>query len=190
MEYEIIKHEEQVLGRLAMIRGHGFEGEPYGHMLMCDLVFGNTEILPPWLDSSDPANWPEMRATVDAAEYDLNTYFGFGDIPMAIEHISPLVCRVAYHRAHAPANWGNAYAAMFLLDRFSRNTRVLPHDEAKWCELMLNVDYASHELDVIEHDQGDCPKMHFLEDPITMAYGVGNEFVDGINCAICDNRRM
>jgi|ERR1019366_5365214 hypothetical protein len=78
-------------------------------------------------------------------------------------------------------NWGSQYGAMFLLDRFGRNTWLLPPEEEM---LMFAVDEANYELDVIEHDNGACPKMQFLEDP----NGVGDEFVAGITCFICENR--
>jgi hypothetical protein len=32
----------------------------------------------------------------------------------------------------------------------------------------------------------DCPKQEFLEDPITVAYGVGAEMVALVPCAVCD----
>lgn len=32
----------------------------------------------------------------------------------------------------------------------------------------------------------DCPKAAFLDDPITVAYGVGSEMVGLIACPVCD----
>jgi hypothetical protein len=32
----------------------------------------------------------------------------------------------------------------------------------------------------------DCPRTEFLDDPITVAYGVGGEMVKLIPCAVCD----
>ncbi|MBO0813821.1 MAG: hypothetical protein J2P30_01505 [Actinobacteria bacterium] len=32
----------------------------------------------------------------------------------------------------------------------------------------------------------DCPKADFLDDPITVAYGVGGDFVGGIACPVCE----
>lgn len=32
----------------------------------------------------------------------------------------------------------------------------------------------------------DCPKQEFLDDPITVAYGVGSEMVRLVPCPVCD----
>jgi hypothetical protein len=34
----------------------------------------------------------------------------------------------------------------------------------------------------------DCPREQFLDDPITQAYGVGNEMLHLIHCEICEAR--
>ena len=36
-------------------------------------------------------------------------------------------------------------------------------------------------------DGARLPRQQFLEDPITVAYGVGGEFVSSIACAVCDD---
>jgi hypothetical protein len=49
----------------------------------------------------------------------------------------------------------------------------------------LAPDVAAEEWEA-EYPEHDCPRDAFLEDPITVAYGVGSEMVHLIPCSICD----
>jgi hypothetical protein len=77
------------------------------------------------------------------------------------------------------------------LDRLNAEERYLDIEDGYVCpcgnpEEHSGCSYDQY-MDSLNHD---CPKERFLEDPITVAYGVGGEFVSTIKCAICDDEEI
>lgn len=176
---------DMMFGRVAFMRANGWDGELYAQAILLDVMDYNIEVLPNWFDSSDRLNWPEMRAMVDAADYDVDLWLWLmGWDQFNTDDLNPLAGRVAFLRAHG------AFSGAFLhyLDNIDFGSQTFLLSWASPAAAKAAVDKAVDDLDEWEHEHGDCPKMRFLEDPITVAYGVGGEFVDGIKCRFCDRR--
>ena len=174
---------DMMFGRVAFMRANGWDGELYAQAILLDVMDYNIEVLPPWFDSTDRTVWPEMRAMVDAADYDVHLWLGWDAMSDSYsDDLNPLAGRVAFLRAHGASRSEFLYH-MDDIDFWSQTSLIT---QASSGLAKLAIIKALSELDEWEHDRGDCPKMRFLEDPITVAYGVGGEFIDGIKCRFCD----
>jgi hypothetical protein len=178
-----VNKEEMMVGRVAFMRDHGWYGGLYAQVMLLDVMDYNIDVLPSLLDSKDRAVWPEMRAMVDAADYDVNTWIGWNDIPPIPEPRSQMVGRVAFLRAH-----GKSFNMVDAIDNIEYMSQTFLISWLSRREAENSIAEAVAELDEWEHDRGDCPKLKFLSDPITIAYGYGvaDEFVDKIKCHFCD----